>query len=254
MPSKRRLEGRVAIVIGAGSRGTGWDNGKATAVLSAREGALVVVADADPHAAAETAEIIKLEGGRALPLGCDATDPDQVARLVEQTLSAFHRIDILIDTLSMPVEGGLMEVSNEDWQRSFTVNLSAAVTAMKAVIPVMAAQGGGAIVNVSSIASHVGTGPALAAFSAAKAALNQVGRAAAIEHAGAGIRINTVVPGFLKPGHSQCGCAKPGAVPLGDVGDAWDVAYAALFLASPEARFVTGIELVVDGGVTLKCG
>lgn len=254
MASNRRLEGRVAIVVGAGSSGPGWTTGKASAVLCAREGAQVVVADVDPRAAEETAEIIRLEGGRVLAVPCDATDVAQVERLAAETVSAFKRIDILIDTLSLPVEGRVVDVSAEDWQKAFAVNLSAAVTAMKAVIPVMAANGGGSIVNVSSIASHVATGPALAAFAASKAALNQVGRAAAIEHAGSKIRVNTVVPGFLKTGSSPCGAAKPGAVPLGDVGDAWDVAYAALYLASSEARFVTGIELVVDGGVTLKCG
>jgi NAD(P)-dependent dehydrogenase (short-subunit alcohol dehydrogenase family) len=263
-----RLAGKTALVIGAGSSGPGWGNGKATAVRFAQEGARVVCADLNERAAEETAAIIRGEGGEARALKADASKSDDVARAVAACLDAYGRLDILDNNVGIVVVGGVVELSEEDWERAFAVNLRSCFLAMKHAIPVMERQGGGSIVNISSISSLRYLGVPYASYYATKAAMNHLTRTTAVQYAPKNSRVNAILPGLMKTpmveksaGLAQAYAggdieamwrARDAQVPMGHMGDAWDVANAALFLASDEARYVTGIELVVDGGITLK--
>lgn len=268
-----RLDGKVALVIGAGSAGPGWGNGKAAAVLFAREGASVVCADLNEAAAEETVDIIHGEGGAAMPFKCDWTKADQVQSLVAHTIDRFGRIDILDNNVGIAEVGGVVELPEDEWDRVMDVNLKGCFLAMKQVIPVMERQfqqtgSGGSIINISSIASIRYTGVPYATYYASKAAMNHLTRATAVQYAAQKIRVNCVLPGLMKTPMVEHAVglaqeyaggdveamwkARDAQVPMGHMGDAWDVAHAALFLASDESRYVTGIELVVDGGITLK--
>jgi NAD(P)-dependent dehydrogenase (short-subunit alcohol dehydrogenase family) len=264
----QRLAGKTALVVGAGSIGPGWGNGKAAAVLFAREGARVLCADLNEAAARETADIIRSEGGEAEALQADASKAHDVARMVAACLDAFGRIDVLDNNVGVAEVGGVVELSEEAWDRVFAVNLKSCFLTMKHVIPVFERQGGGSIVNISSIASIRYTGVPYATYYATKAAMNHLTRTTAAQYAAKKIRVNAVLPGLMKTPMVEASAslaqsygggdveamwrARDAQVPMGHMGDAWDVAQAALFLASDEARYVTGIELVVDGGITLK--
>ncbi|MGD9914273.1 MAG: SDR family NAD(P)-dependent oxidoreductase [Rhizobiaceae bacterium] len=263
-----RLSGKVAVVVGAGSIGPGWGNGKATACLLAREGARVFCVDVNENAARETAEIIRSEGGEALAWKADVTKEADVAAMVQECVARFGSIDVLVNNVGIAVVGGVVELPTSEWERVFDVNLKSCFLAMKSAIPHMVRQGGGAIVNISSIASLRYTGIAYASYSATKAAMNHLTRTTAVEYAPKGIRVNLVIPGLMKTPmvEHSAGLAQSYAagdveemwrvraqqVPMGKMGDAWDVANAVLFLSSEESRYVTGLELVVDGGITLK--
>ena len=264
----RRLEGKTALVVGAGSIGPGWGNGKATAVTFARAGAQVFCVDRDTAAAQQTADIINAEGGRALAYTADASRANEVAAMVAACVSSFGRIDVLDNNVGIAVVGGVVDISEAEWDRVFAVNLKSCYLAMKHTIPVMEAQGGGSIINISSISSIRHLGVAYITYAATKAAMNQMTRSTAVEFAAKNIRVNCVLPGLMKTPmveHSagladsyaggnvdEMWRARDAMVPMGHMGDAFDVANAALFLASDESRYVTGIELVVDGGITLK--
>ena len=263
-----RLAGKTALVFGAGSSGPGWGNGKAAATLFAREGASVFCVDINQAAAQETANIICGEGGEAQAVQADASKAPDVVRTVASCLERFGRIDVLDNNVGIAEVGGVVEVSEEAWDRVFAVNLKSCFLGMKHVIPVMERQGGGSIINISSIASIRYTGVPYTTYYASKAAMNHLTHTAAVEYAPKKIRINAILPGLMKTPmveksagvvESYAGGdvetmwrARDAQVPMGHMGDAWDVAYAALFLASDESRYVTGIELVVDGGITLK--
>lgn len=269
-----RLDGKVALVIGAGSSGPGWGNGKATAVRFAREGAAVMCADIRLDAAEETAALIVGEGGRAEAMATDWSRADQVEALANATLKAFGRIDVLDNNVGVAETGGVAEIEEAMWDRVFAINLKGAYLAMKTVLPIMERQFGadgrqGSVINISSIASVRYTGVPYVTYAATKAALNQMTKVTAAEYAARGVRVNAILPGLMKTPmvEHSAGLAKAYAggdieamwakraeqVPMKRMGDAWDVANAALFLASDEARYVTGVELLVDGGITLKC-
>jgi NAD(P)-dependent dehydrogenase (short-subunit alcohol dehydrogenase family) len=263
-----RLAGKTALVMGAGSIGPGWGNGKATAVLFAREGARVMCVDVNETAARETAELIAREGGEAQALHADASSGADVERVVEACVERFGRIDVLDNNVGIAEVGGVVELSEAAWDRVFAVNLKSCFLAMKHVIPIMERQGGGSIVNISSVASIRYLGVVYATYYATKAAMNHLTRTTAAQYAAKNIRVNAILPGLMKTpmveksaglAHSYAQGdveamwrARDAQVPMGHMGDAWDVANAALFLACDEARYVTGIELVVDGGLTLK--
>src|SRR6202035_272756 len=255
-----RLKGKTAMVVGAGSIGPGWGNGTATAVTFAREGAQVLCVDRNGAAAEETAAIILSEGGTAVAFTADVSKAGDVEAMVAACLKAYGRIDVLDNNVGIAEMGSVVEVSEADWDRVFAVNLKSAFLAMKHVIPVMAQQGGGSIINISSIASIRHTGVSYVTYATTKAAMNQMTRTTAVEFAPKHVRVNAILPGLMKTPmveHSAGDVeamwrARDAQVPMGHMGEAWDVANAALFLASDESRYVTGIELVVDGGVTLK--
>lgn len=266
-----RLSDKVAIVVGAGSSGPGWGTGKATAAVFARQGAKVVAADINLKAAEETAHLIAGEGGEALALQSDATKPDDVARLVGETLKAFGRIDILDNNLGILKTGGVAELALEDWQKLLEVNLTSYFLTCKAVIPVMRRQfqetgSGGAIVNISSTSGIRYSGVPYIAYATTKGAIMPFTRHLALQHAKEGIRANTILPGMLntpmiveplKDAYAGGDVAKMLAIrdaqcSMGHMGDAFDVAHAAAFLASDEARYITGTELIVDGGLSAR--
>jgi NAD(P)-dependent dehydrogenase (short-subunit alcohol dehydrogenase family) len=265
-----RLDGKTAIVVGAGSIGPGWGNGKATAVTFAREGAQVFCVDRGAAAAKETVEIITCEGGKALAFTADASRAADIEAMVAACVKAYGRIDVLDNNVGIAETGSVVEVSEADWDRVFAVNLKSAFLAMKHVIPVMTDQGGGSIINISSIASIRHLGISYVTYGTTKAAMNQMTRTTAVEFAAKNIRVNAILPGLMKTPMVEHSAglaasyakgdveamwrARDAQVPMGHMGDAWDVANAALFLASDEASFITGVTLPVDGGASVRRG
>ena len=258
-----RLDGKVAIVTGAGASGPGWGNGKAAATLLARQGATVVGTDRGEAALAETRAVIDAEGGAFHGVVSDATSGAAAARLVAEVVARHGRLDILVNNVGQSEPGGPVDMDEEVWEQQLRLNATTAFLTCKHAIPVMERAGGGAIVNVSSIAGLRYIGKPQVGYSAAKAALIQFTRTSAVIHAAAGIRMNCVVPGLMHTplverlaekyagGDYEGFVARRHAqVPAGRMGDAWDVAHAVLFLASDEARYVTATEIVVDGGIT----
>lgn len=258
-----RLKNRVAIVTGAGSVGPGWGNGRAIAVRFAEEGAKVFAVDADPEKLRETVS----RAGAITTHICDVTEGAAVADMVRACLRTFQRIDILVNNVGVPAAGGPVEMSEEVWDAQVDVNLTSVFLGCKHVLPVMARQGGGAIINIASSAGLRWTGAAQVAYAATKAAVIQLSRVVAVQYASKGIRVNTVVPGQLHTPMVEAHLATQQArgdvqallkrrlerIPLGFAGDGRDTANAVLFLASDEARFITGAEIVVDGGMTIRC-
>jgi NAD(P)-dependent dehydrogenase (short-subunit alcohol dehydrogenase family) len=265
-----RLKGKTAMVVGAGSIGPGWGNGKATAVTFARQGAKVFCVDRNAAAAEETVKLITGEGGNAAAFTADVSRASEVEAMVAACLKAYGRIDVLDNNVGIAEMGSVVEVTEAEWDRVFAVNLKSAFLAMKHVIPVMQKQGGGSIINISSIASIRHLGISYVSYGTSKAAMNQMTRTTAVEFARDHVRVNTILPGLMKTPMVEHSAglaasyakgdveamwrARDAQVPMGHMGDAWDVANAALFLASDESKYVTGLELVVDGGVTLKAG
>jgi NAD(P)-dependent dehydrogenase (short-subunit alcohol dehydrogenase family) len=218
MSMSERLKGKVALVFGAGSIGPGWGNGKATAVAFAEEGASVIAVDLRAEAAKETARIIGERGKPCLAPAADVTDTGQVAVVVERVRQEFGLIDILHNNVGFPESGGPVELPEEIWDRAMDSNLKTVFLACKHVLPVMEAQGEGAIVNISSLAGHRWSGYDNVSYSAAKAGVNQLTQAVAMQYAARGIRVNAIPPGLY--GHAphlhqdqgpSCQCREHGA-------------------------------------------
>ena len=261
-----RLKDKVALISGAGSVGPGWGNGKATAVLFARQGATIFAVDIDEAAAAQTAGIIESEGGRCAVCAADVAKADSVEAMVRQCIDTFGRIDVLHNNVGILTVGGPVETSEADWDLVNNVNLKSMFLSCKHVLPVMEKQGSGAIVNISSISGLSHLGVDYISYSSTKAAILQFTRSVAMQYARKNIRVNAVLPGLMNTPmvvkHLSDAYAdgdvekmiemREAVCPMGKMGDAWDVAHAALFLASDEAKYVTGAQLVVDGGLTCK--
>jgi NAD(P)-dependent dehydrogenase (short-subunit alcohol dehydrogenase family) len=261
-----RMKGKVALVTGAGSAGPGWGNGKAAAVLYAREGAKVFAVDRRVEAAVETQRIITEEGGECCVFAADVAQTAQVETMVAACVKAFGALDVLHNNVGIAETGGPVEASEESWNRVIAVNQTSVFLTCKHALPQMVKQGKGAIVNVGSVAAIRWIGFPYAAYSASKAAVVGLTQNIAAQYAGQGIRANCVLPGLMDTPmiREPLAAAYGGDVntmleirhkqsPTGRMGDGWDTAYAALFLASDEARYITGAQLVVDGGLTLRC-
>jgi len=262
-----RFAGRVAIVTGAGCVGPGWGNGRAIAVALAQEGAQVLAVDRDPARLAET--LARAGDARAAlhPWTADVTDSDSLAAMAAEALRAFGRIDVLVNNVGGSAPGGPVEMDESVWDAQVDHNLKSVFLACKHVLPAMRAQRAGAIVNVASTSGLRWTGSAQVAYAATKAGVIQLSRVVAVQHAADGVRVNTVVPGQLHTPMVEARLAGQRAggdvdallaqrrrrIPLGFMGDGRDTAAAVLYLASDEARFVTGTEIVVDGGMTARC-
>jgi len=256
-----KLSGRTVLVFGAGSSGAGWSNGRAAAVLYAREGARVVAVDLSAAAAGATADIIAGEGGTAIALAGDVTRAADIDAAVARTLAEFGRIDVLHNNVGITDMGALEEISEARWQRVMDINLTGVFLACKAVVPAMLRQGGGAIVNISSLAGAAINRYPYYSYYASKAGLNHFTRALAVQYARQGIRANVVAPGIMDTplvreqiagqydDHAAMMRARDAMSPMGRQGTAWDVARAAVFLASDDAAYITGVCLPVDGGL-----
>lgn len=248
-----RLAGKVAIVTGAGAEGEDIGIGRAIALLMAREGAQLVCADLDAERAEATASRIVAEGGKAIAAAGDVSEAAACADLVAAAIGRFGKLDIVVNNVGISGQMTLESVTLEQWNRTLAVNLTSAMLMSKAAVPEMARGGGGAIINISSLAGMRAMGAI--AYGPSKAAMAQLTREIGVLHGRQGIRANTVAPGHVMTPHAMSKIpadmreARRKVGPLGVEGDAWDVAQAVLFLASDEARFINGVELAVDGGV-----
>lgn len=256
MAPKPRLENKIAIVTGAGSRAPGIGNGRAAAVLFAREGARVLVVDQNARAADETLAMIKEAGGEGEVFAADVTSAADCRAMVERAVSRWGRLDILDNNVGIEGQASVVTVTEEEWDRVMRVNVKSMMLTSKYAVPAMAANRGGCIINISSISALRPRG--LTPYSTSKGAVIALTQAMAIDHAKDGIRVNCIAPGpMYTPMAYSAGMTEEArerrrrASPLGIEGTGWDIGHAALFLASDEARYITGIVLVVDGGVTL---
>lgn len=263
-----RLNDKVAIVCGAGqTAGATIGNGRATALLFAREGARVLAVDRDETSAMDTCEQIAAEGFTAIPLAADITKPEDRAAIARNAIERWGRIDVLHNNVGIGGgDGSTSDVSVESWNRIIDVNLTSTWATCREVIPHMRAQGRGAIINISSIAAVCAV--PLAAYKVSKAGVNALTHALAMDNAAYGIRVNTIMPGLIDTpmatsayaegtglDEDSIRAARDKMVPLNNrQGSAWDIAYAALFLASDEAAFITSVTLPVDGGQTGRVG
>ena len=261
----KRLQDKVAIVTGAGSIAEGIGNGKATAIVFAREGAKVMLIDLNLEAAEETSSVIESEGGECIVFQADVSSSKDCTAIVDQCLRSFSRVDILHNNVGIEEAGGLEDTSETSWDRTLNVNLKSMFLMCKQVIGPMKEQGSGAIVNISSI-NAIRTLPALSlAYGVSKAGVISLTREIAVEFAAVGIRANAILPGMMNTpfvtaslteaygGDVSAMTKKRDAFcPTGKQGEGWDVANLALFLASEEAKYITGASIVVDGAQTCR--
>ena len=265
-----RLDGQAAIVVGGGQTpGQTIGNGRATAITYARAGARVLVADRDLDAAAATVAEITAEGGEAVPFRSDVTDEADIAAMVANACDRWERLDILHNNVGISVAGGDAEISKiegEAFDRIMAINLKSMVLAIKHVLPVMRGQQRGNIINISSTAAHEDY--PWVTYKASKAAAKAMTEQVALQNAPHGIRVNCIQPGLMNTPmavdarmdawnmtREEVVAMRDAKVPLGGkMGTAWDVANAALFLVSDEARFITGVTLMVDGGAHCRIG
>ena len=260
-----RLEGKIAIVFGAGSVGPGWGNGKATAAQFARDGAIIAAVDLNLEAAEETCGIIRESGGTATAYAADVTRSDQIKAVVDDVMSRHGRVDVLHNNVGLPKMGGPIELSEEDWDFTLNVSLKSMFLTCKHVLPHMLKQGKGSIVNISSIAGFRSTGYPYSAYYAAKGGVNQFTVGLALQYAPNKIRVNAIMPGMMNTPHIRQNISgqyrdvdemvrlRDASCPMGVMGTGWDIAKAAAFLASDDAEYITGVCLPVDGGISMRC-
>ena len=257
-----KLDGKVAIVTGAGSSGPGFGTGKAISVLFAREGAKVVLVDKFEDRANETLALIKGEGGEAVVVTADLAEVASAQRVVDETTSRFGKVDILVNNAAIASSTGILDTSPDLYQQIIAVNLTAPFMLSKAAIPIMVKGGGGAILNITSIAAIRGQGGTQTAYATAKAGLTGLMVDLTDAFGNSGIRVNCIAPGIIDTPMRAEATRQAGMDPkdldlshrtaLGFEGDAWDIARAALFLAGPDGRYITGVHLPVDGGTTAR--
>ncbi len=265
---EKRLEGKTAIVVGAGQTpGETIGNGRAISLLFARAGAEVLLVDNRLDSAKDTQSMIAQEGGESLAFAADVTQAEECRRMAEKCVEAYGKIDILVNNVGIGGgDFGAVDLSEELWERVLRVNLKSMYLTCKYVLPYMGKQGSGSIVNISSVAA-VCVHPSLI-YRTSKAGVNALTHSVAMKYASKGIRVNAIMPGFMNTPMAIEGISKrrgiskeelikerDSMVPLkGGMGTGWDTAYAALFLASDEAKFITAVILPVDGGQCAKIG
>ncbi|CAM5220700.1 NAD(P)-dependent dehydrogenase (Short-subunit alcohol dehydrogenase family) OS=Castellaniella defragrans OX=75697 GN=HNR28_001845 PE=4 SV=1 [Castellaniella defragrans] len=262
-----RLKGRVAVVTGAGSVGAGWGNGRAIAVRFAMSGATVVGLDQRMDRLEETARICEENKVTMASLECNVTDEPSIQAVMAQCGERFGHLDILVNNVGGSRHGGPEELTTEDWNQQIQTNLGSVFLCAKHALPWLVKRDGACIVNIASTSGIRWTGSPQVGYAAAKAGVIQLSRVMAVQYANRGVRVNTVVPGQLHTPMVEARLARQRAggdvekllrerlarIPLGFAGDGRDTANAATFLASQEARFVTGAEIVVDGGMSVRC-
>jgi NAD(P)-dependent dehydrogenase (short-subunit alcohol dehydrogenase family) len=258
-----RLKGKVAIVTGAGSILPGMGNGKATAIVFAREGARVMAVDYNLEAAEETKRMIDEEGGECVTFKADVSKAGDCQRMVEKCVETFGRIDILHNNVGIGQWGGVLETTEETWDKVMAVNVKSMFLTCKYAIPYMIKRGGGSITNIASVGGIRFTLPNIA-YATSKAAIIALTRDIAIQFAPKGIRANVILPGLMKTPQAQyynkdawaggdveeMWRRRDAMSPTGKQGEGWDTAYAALYLNSDEAKYINGTTLVVDGGLS----
>ena len=263
-----RLKDKVAIVVGAGQTpGDTIGNGRATAIVYAREGARVLLVDRRLESARDTQAMIEQEGGTASGFAADATSEADCKKMVEVCVERYGRIDVLHNNVGIgDGDSGVTNMREEAWDRILSVNMKSVLMPSKAAIPIMRGQRSGAIVNISSIAAVCSVG--ILAYKTSKAGVNALTHQMALGNAKYGIRVNCIMPGLMDTPMAIEGISKArnmpkdrlreerdAQVPLGaKMGTGWDIAYASLFLASDEAKFITGVLLPVDGGQSARVG
>jgi NAD(P)-dependent dehydrogenase (short-subunit alcohol dehydrogenase family) len=248
-----RLRGKTAIVTGAGSRGPGLGNGKAAAILFAREGARVLCVDRELPRAEETVELILAEGGAAAALEADVTRADDCRAMVEAAVARWGGLDVLHNNVGIESRRDLLETTEEEWDQVLEVDLKSVFLATRAAVPALVARGGGSVICVSSIAGHRGHGRT--AYAAAKAGIEGFVRTVAVQLGPQGVRVNAIAPGtvwtpMVQGLGPEARERRRQASPLGTEGTGWDVGWGAVYLASDESRWVTGHVLVIDAGLT----
>ena len=263
----KRFEGKTVLVVGAGSVTEGWGNGRASSVLYAREGAHVICCDINIEAARMTQELVRAEDGTCDIHQVDVTSEESVAALFAAIAATHPNIHVLHNNVGFAAPGTTHLSSLADWERIFAANARGTFLTCRSAIPVMLAQGGGAIVNIASISALRFLGRPMASYAASKGAVVQFTREIALEYAAQGIRANVVTPGYMDtpaiiaPYKDMQGgdlekvtALRHAACPMGHMGNAWDIAHAAAFLASDHARYITAQNIVVDGGLTESIG
>lgn len=256
-----RLANKIALVSGAGASEGGMSNGRASAVLMAREGARVFAADRNLKSAEETRDQIVSEGGECTAFECDVSDRIQVERMVAACRQAYGRIDILFNNVGIQAVGGALELAEEDWDRLMLVNVKSMYLTCRAVLPIMIEQGGGSIVNNASTAAIRFVYPSIG-YSASKSAVRQLTQNIGVQYASKGVRCNSIMPGFIETPRilARLIASNPDdyedkinerkmMVPNGRLGTPWDVANAVVFLASDESSYITATDLLIDGGL-----
>lgn len=263
-----KLKDKIALVTGAGTfkkEFTSADqvgNGTATAITFAREGAFVVCTDRSLDAAEQTAQMILAEGGKAIAMAMDVTDSKQIDAVVAEVLAKHQRLDVLHNNVGIEIQGDLLEVVDDQWDRVMEINLRGAMAAARAVMPSMRQQRGGSIINVSSTASIKWSPMQFLSYSTSKAGLNHMTRVIARQYAVDQVRCNCIIPGMIRTPHADAlyktaeeaeagHKLRDSRCPMGRQGSPWEIAKAALFLASDDSSYITGTQLVVDGGSSL---
>lgn len=267
-PSVPRMHNRTVFVAGGGSDPNGWANGAAAAVTYAAHGAAVFVVDRDLARAKATVSFITDAGGTAAAHAADVTDETSVEIAVAACLQRFGKLDTLHNNVGIVTLGAVTDLPLADWQRALNVNMTGMFLTCKHALPALEAAGNAAIVNIGSVSGIRHTGVSMIAYASTKAAVGQFTRSVALEYAKRGVRANAVLPGLMNTPlvtNSMQGtfgaadsesliAARDALCPTGKMGTAWDVAYASLFLASHDAQYITGHELVVDGGLSAAAG
>ncbi len=258
MTNRLRLKNKVAIVTGAGSSGPGIGNGKAIAILFAREGARVLLADLCEERAHETLLSIEAEGGNASTLTVDVTNKESCSNMIDETVRRYGQIDVLVNNVGISKRGSVLDVNEEEWDNIMAVNVKSMMLTSQQVIPKMKERGGGSIVNIASTAglrAHRST-----PYTTSKAAVIGLTFSMAADHGRENIRVNAIAPGLVYTPmvaprmDDYLRDSRREASPLGIEGTGWDIGWAALYLASDESRWVTGVVLPVDAGLTVTTG